>query len=468
MADQGDQNASRATTQRRSDRSHEENQERAYIAASRRADRSIEARVQSARMASTIHKKRTGKALHITEQIVMNEEMYEEEDDDLPRSFRLLGSQSHAGPSDTNPKADDQPPSRAAMSALIARTHDEWRENEINQLFAASFPLAEQQAQQLSQAMPSSAYNTQPYNAMPYNTLPYSGLPYNTHPYSDQPYNGQPYNGQPYNSQPYNGQPYNSQPYNGQPYNGQPYDNQPQIPVEGPLFQPVSYIPSSRRQSGTQSRTPSRSDAAPSGSNAAPTTGSNMDTPTLTMATSGLERHVADGGHGFEGTMAAMAAPTYVFNGTMVGGTPTFHNPVAASAVFDSASGTSAFTAELAPEATMPMGIDAASGQATYGQQLAGPSQHHDPPEMLGDDSSDDLYDATTPDGRTVRNGRIILIRRPVPNGPTIPNVPAIPNGPTIPNGDYFDDNPASLDLSMSEEAWKSFIDDAAWGNEQS
>lgn len=55
----------------------------AYIAASRRSDRSLEARVESARRASEIHKKRTGRGFRITEQDVMNEEMYEEEEDDI-------------------------------------------------------------------------------------------------------------------------------------------------------------------------------------------------------------------------------------------------------------------------------------------------------------------------------------------------------------------------------------------------
>ncbi|RUO95440.1 hypothetical protein BC936DRAFT_144017 [Jimgerdemannia flammicorona] len=43
-----------------------ENQERAYIAASHRTDRNIEARMESARKASEIHKRRTGKALLVT------------------------------------------------------------------------------------------------------------------------------------------------------------------------------------------------------------------------------------------------------------------------------------------------------------------------------------------------------------------------------------------------------------------
>ncbi|KAL8282787.1 hypothetical protein RB597_010162 [Gaeumannomyces tritici] len=84
--------------QRKTERSHEENQERAYIAASRRADRSIEARVQSARMASDIHRRRTGKGFKISEEIVMKEEMYEEEEDDLPR-YRALAALGHRPPS---------------------------------------------------------------------------------------------------------------------------------------------------------------------------------------------------------------------------------------------------------------------------------------------------------------------------------------------------------------------------------
>ncbi|RIA90498.1 hypothetical protein C1645_823270 [Glomus cerebriforme] len=65
---------------RNQERTHEENQERAYIAASHRGDRSMEARIESARKASEIHKKRTGKALRITAEDVRNEEMYQEID----------------------------------------------------------------------------------------------------------------------------------------------------------------------------------------------------------------------------------------------------------------------------------------------------------------------------------------------------------------------------------------------------
>jgi hypothetical protein len=62
-------------------RSREENQERAFIAASRRKDRSLDARLESANRASMLHKKRTGKAFHITKDIVEKEAMYEEVDE---------------------------------------------------------------------------------------------------------------------------------------------------------------------------------------------------------------------------------------------------------------------------------------------------------------------------------------------------------------------------------------------------
>ncbi|CAK4022582.1 Hypothetical predicted protein [Lecanosticta acicola] len=91
----------------RTERTHEENQERAYIAASRRSDRSLEARVESARRASEIHKKRTGRSLRVREEDVMNEEMYEEEDDDLPMQFRRINA-LHPGLAYNNPAFTDR------------------------------------------------------------------------------------------------------------------------------------------------------------------------------------------------------------------------------------------------------------------------------------------------------------------------------------------------------------------------
>ncbi|KAK1917249.1 hypothetical protein P3342_012094 [Pyrenophora teres f. teres] len=91
----------------KTERTHEENQERAYIAASRRSDRSLEARIESARRASEIHKKRTGRALRVTEQDVINEEMYEEEDDDLPTQYQRLNAHLHTSSVMFNKKLHD-------------------------------------------------------------------------------------------------------------------------------------------------------------------------------------------------------------------------------------------------------------------------------------------------------------------------------------------------------------------------
>ncbi|WEW55401.1 hypothetical protein PRK78_000832 [Emydomyces testavorans] len=78
----------------KTERTHAENQERAFIAASRRGDRTLDARFESAQRASRIHKVRTGRALRITLDAVKNEEMYEEEDDDHHRQKFLLHLES--------------------------------------------------------------------------------------------------------------------------------------------------------------------------------------------------------------------------------------------------------------------------------------------------------------------------------------------------------------------------------------
>ncbi|KAF5582985.1 hypothetical protein FPCIR_9219 [Fusarium pseudocircinatum] len=144
---------------RKTERSHEENQERAYIAASRRADRSLEARVQSAKMASEIHKKRTGKAFRITEEIVMKEEMYEEEDDEFPRSYRILRQSMQTDNPAFNARVDAYLVNRVAMSQMISATESDWRNNEINMEFARMFPRAEQQAQSLSHRYSTPGYS---------------------------------------------------------------------------------------------------------------------------------------------------------------------------------------------------------------------------------------------------------------------------------------------------------------------
>ncbi|KAK0650784.1 hypothetical protein DIS24_g6480 [Lasiodiplodia hormozganensis] len=112
----------------KTERTHEENQERAYIAASRRSDRSLEARIESARRASEIHKKRTGRALRVTEQDVVNEEMYEEEDDDLPAQYRRLTAHLQTNSADFNRK----------LHAYLA-THQAGRQALFDQTFMGGF-----------------------------------------------------------------------------------------------------------------------------------------------------------------------------------------------------------------------------------------------------------------------------------------------------------------------------------------
>lgn len=100
-------------------------------------------------MASEIHKKRTGKSFRIDEDIVRKEEMYEEEEDDFPRSYRVLGPHMQTASAEMNSKLEAYVSSRLAMSAYMSQMNDSWRENNINQMFAAAFPNLGQQAQQL-------------------------------------------------------------------------------------------------------------------------------------------------------------------------------------------------------------------------------------------------------------------------------------------------------------------------------
>ncbi|KAJ5582101.1 hypothetical protein N7535_000721 [Penicillium sp. DV-2018c] len=96
-------------------RSREENQERAFIAASRRKDRSLDARLESANRASMLHKKRTGKAFHITKEIVEKEAMYEEVDERYQeKRIRMLQDQN---------KQIEQQFNRHLLAALAARSY---------------------------------------------------------------------------------------------------------------------------------------------------------------------------------------------------------------------------------------------------------------------------------------------------------------------------------------------------------
>lgn len=99
-------------------------------------------------MASEIHKRRTGKAFRITEEIVMKEEMYEEEDDDFPRSFHLLGPHMRTASADMNNRVETFLSNRVAMSKMLEQ---DWRDNIVNRTFAATFPNVTPAANSLSQ-----------------------------------------------------------------------------------------------------------------------------------------------------------------------------------------------------------------------------------------------------------------------------------------------------------------------------
>ena len=109
---------------------------RAYIAASRRSDRSLEARVESARRASEIHKRRTGRSLRVTEQDVINEEMYEEEDDDLPLHYRRLTAHLQTGSVDFNRRLAAYLTNQVAMRSAMDQM--------INNSYAQQYPNAPQ------------------------------------------------------------------------------------------------------------------------------------------------------------------------------------------------------------------------------------------------------------------------------------------------------------------------------------
>lgn len=108
------------------------------MAASRRNDRSLEARILSAQMASSIHKKRTGKGLRITKEIVLNDEMYEEDDGNLQRfchARKIRGAALYD--------------SRiyATASGQVA-LKEAWKDNSIDIQFAQAFPNATALARQ--------------------------------------------------------------------------------------------------------------------------------------------------------------------------------------------------------------------------------------------------------------------------------------------------------------------------------
>lgn len=163
----------------KTERTHEENQERAYIAASRRSDRSIEARVESARRASEIHKKRTGRGLRVREEDVINEEMYEEEDDDLPLQYRQLTAHLRTGNSDFNNRLAAYLTSNVAMrSALEQSIHNSYAQQYPNApqfipQYSSVFPSPMLAHQQQQQSQPQQQMMQPSQNLLPYRPVPY-------------------------------------------------------------------------------------------------------------------------------------------------------------------------------------------------------------------------------------------------------------------------------------------------------
>ncbi|QIX00743.1 hypothetical protein AMS68_006260 [Peltaster fructicola] len=176
----------------KTERTHAENQERAYIAASRRSDRSLEARVESARRASEIHKKRTGRSLRVTEADVINEEMYEEEDDDLPAQIRRITAHLHTGNDPFNRRLQAYLANHIAMrNALGQVVADNWQQqqmqnNTLNQYLPQT--MMQQQQQQQQQNSPFAFQNS---NAPPHATAPHSPQSFRTSPYPAAGFNVQ-------------------------------------------------------------------------------------------------------------------------------------------------------------------------------------------------------------------------------------------------------------------------------------
>lgn len=90
--------------------------------------------MESARRASEIHKRRTGRSLRVTEQDVVNEEMYEEEDDDLPMQYRRLTAHLQTGSADFNRRLAAYLTNHVAMRSALDQA--------ITNTYAQQYPNA--------------------------------------------------------------------------------------------------------------------------------------------------------------------------------------------------------------------------------------------------------------------------------------------------------------------------------------
>lgn len=132
--------------------------------------------MESARRASEIHKRRTGRSLRVTEQDVVNEEMYEEEDDDLPMQYRRLTAHLQTGSADFNRRLSAYLTNHVAMRSALDQA--------ITQSYAQQYPNAPQFAHNQSM-YPSPFMNPnmpQQHSPQSYIQSPYSMPPTPTFP----------------------------------------------------------------------------------------------------------------------------------------------------------------------------------------------------------------------------------------------------------------------------------------------
>ncbi|KAJ3578941.1 hypothetical protein NPX13_g1626 [Xylaria arbuscula] len=92
-------------------------------------------------MASDIHRKRTGRGLKVSEEIVLKEEMYEEMEDDMPRSYKSLAAHLRTDSPELNHRVSAYIASQTAMATMA-------KYNEINRMFSEAFPRAASFSQQ--------------------------------------------------------------------------------------------------------------------------------------------------------------------------------------------------------------------------------------------------------------------------------------------------------------------------------
>ena len=146
--------------------------------------------MESARRASEIHKRRTGRSLRVTEQDVVNEEMYEEEDDDLPQQYRRLTAHLQTGSADFNRRLaaylTNHVAMRSALDQAITNSYAQQYPNapqfaHNNQtIFSSPFmphgmpPAMPSQMQQMPQPQRMPQPSSQPYRQSPY---PLPGTP---------------------------------------------------------------------------------------------------------------------------------------------------------------------------------------------------------------------------------------------------------------------------------------------------